>query len=429
MNPRLVAAHVLAPLLAGRGSLSSLLPPALEKVKAADRGLLQELCYGVPRHYFTLDHLLDRLLERPLKAKEREVRALLLVGLHQMLHLRIPDHAAVGETVAAARKLGKPWAGGLVNGVLRNFQRRRDELLAAPLPEEAELNHPGWLIERLRAAWPGQWREIVAANDRHPPMTLRVNALRGDRTGYARRLTDAAIAARPVPHTHQGLRLDRPHDVTALPGFAEGAVSVQDGAAQLAAELLDPQPGERILDACAAPGGKTGHLLEHQPHAEVTALDSDPERLKRVEENLTRLGLDATVVAADAADTARWWDHRPFDRILLDAPCSATGVIRRHPDIKLLRTPDEVARLVAEQARLLDALWPLLAPGGTLLYATCSVLPEENEAQIDAFLQRTVDAEERPIEAPWGHPRRHGRQRFPGEDDMDGFYYALIGKR
>ena len=429
MNPRLAAARVLAPILAGRGSLSSLLPPALDKVKPADRGLLQELCYGVLRRYFSLDHLTGRLMKRPLKAKEGEVRALLLIGAYQLLHMRVPDHAAVGETVAAAQKLGKPWAKGLVNGVLRNLQRRREELLAAERPESAELDHPGWLIQRLREAWPEQWRTIIEAANDHPPMTLRVNGRHGERSAYAKRLMEAAIPARPAPHTDHGLRLDQPLDVSKLPGFADGDLSIQDGAAQLAAQLLAPKAGERILDACAAPGGKTGHLLELTPEAEVTALDADGERLERVEENLERLGLQAAVVASDAADTAEWWDGTPFDRILLDAPCSATGVIRRHPDIKLLRTPKDVRNLAEEQARLLDALWPLLKPGGTLLYATCSILPEENEAQVAAFLARTNDAEEIAIEAEWGHQRPHGRQLFPGEEGMDGFYYALLKRR
>ena len=426
MNPRLAAARVLAPILAGRGSLASLLPPALDKVKPADRGLLQELCYGVLRRHFSLDHLTGQLMKRPLKAKEGEVQALLLIGAYQLLHMRVPDHAAVGETVAAAQKLGRPWAKGLVNGVLRNLQRRRDELLAAEPPEEAAFDHPRWLIQRLREAWPDRWRDILKAANDHPPMTLRVNARHGERAEYAKRLTEAAIAARPAPHTDHGLRLDRPLDVTKLPGFAEGDVSVQDGAAQLAAQLLAPSKGDRVLDACAAPGGKTGHLLERAPEAEVVALDSDPERLERVEENLERLSLQGAVIASDAADTTAWWDGQPFDRILLDAPCSATGVIRRHPDIKLLRTPKDVRNLAEEQARLLDALWPLLKPGGALLYATCSILPEENEAQVAAFLQRTSDAREEPIEAAWGHARPHGRQLFPGEDGMDGFYYALL---
>ena len=428
MNPRLIAARVLAPILAGRGSLASLLPPALEKVNPADRGLLQEFCYGTLRHFFTLDHLVGLLMKKPLKGKENEVKALLLIGLYQQLHMRIPDHAAVGETVAAAQKLGRPWAKGLVNGVLRNFQRRRDELLAAKRPEVAQLNHPSWLIHRLKEAWPKQWPAIIEAANGHPPMTLRVNAQHGDRAAYVQRLTEAGLTAAPAPHNANGVRLDRPVDVSKLPGFEEGDLSVQDGAAQLAAQLVNPHPGERILDACAAPGGKTGHLLELQPEAEVTALDSEADRLERVEENLERLGLQAGVIAADAGDTAAWWDNQPFDHILLDAPCSATGVIRRHPDIKLLRTSKDIRNLAAEQARLLDALWPLVKPGGTLLYATCSILPDENEAQITAFLARTPDAEEQPIEAEWGHRRPHGRQIFPGEDGMDGFYYALLRK-
>lgn len=428
-DPRAAAARVLAEVVAGGRSLSDVLPPALVVLAARDRALAQELCYGTLRLLPRLRVLLDRLLDRPLKERDADVDALLLIGLYQLGHLAVPPHAAVSATVAAARLLGKPWAAGLVNAVLRRYGRERPALDAAVAADpQARHAHPAWLLERLRAVWPADWEAVAAAGNAHPPLTLRVNRLRITTEEYRARLAAEGRAAVPHPHAPDALTLAQPCPVEALPGFTAGLFSVQDAAAQLAAPLLRPQPGQRVLDACAAPGGKTAHLLETCPTCEVVALDQDARRLTRVAENLTRLGLAADAVVGDAGNPAAWWDGRPFERILLDAPCSATGVIRRHPDIKVLRRPDDIARLAAEQERLLAALWPLLAPGGILVYATCSVLPEENRERITAFLQGQHDSHEIPIAVAWGRSADPGRQILPGEDAMDGFYYACLTK-
>jgi len=424
--PRVAAARALAAILGGR-SLSEVLPVAT--VPARDRALLAELVYGTCRWFPRLDFYLGRLLARPLKPRDADVRTLLLVGLYQLTELRVAPHAAVDETVAAARALGKAWAAGLVNGVLRSFLRQRAALQDAARADLAAAHaHPAWLIERLQAAWPADWAAILEAANGRPPMTLRVNRLRTDRDGAAQALAKAGLSATPVPDVPSALVLQQPAEVAALPGFAEGVLSVQDAGAQLAAPLLDPQPGERVLDACAAPGGKTGHLLEWCPDAEVTAVDLDSRRLARVRENLDRLGLQARLFAGDAGQPAGPWAQTPYDRILLDVPCTATGVIRRHPDIKLLRRATDVAELAERQARILDAVWPLLRPGGILLYVTCSLLPEENHLQIARFLDRRGDAGALAIEAQWGRPMGVGRQTLPGERTMDGFFYARLQK-
>ncbi len=427
-GPRDAAARVLTAVEQGR-SLSAVLPEALATLAPTDRALAQELCYGTLRWYPRLEGFLTALVERPLKPKELEVKHLLLVGLYQLAYTHVAPHAAVSETVAATGTLNKPWAKGLVNAVLRRYQRERSAIEARFADDPVIIYaHPKWLLDRLRQDWPAQWQAIAEANNSRPPMTVRVNRQRAGRGTYLETLGAAGLQARPHPHLPEALLLAQPCPVEALPGFAEGVVSVQDAAAQLAAELLAPRAGEYILDACAAPGGKTAHLLEHCPEAEVVAIDREPDRLGRVHENLQRLGLSARVVAADAGDPSSWWDGRRFDRILLDAPCSATGVIRRHPDIKRLRRAEDIAALSAEQSRLLHALWPLLKPGGILLYATCSVLRDENERQISAFLHAHPDGQEEPFEAAWGITAEVGRQILPGQDDMDGFFYARLRK-
>lgn len=430
MNVRMAAARAVTQVLVDGRSLSTVLPTLLGQVAESDRGLLQELVYGVLRRRWRLEALLEQLLKKPLKEREFELKALLLVGLYQLMELSIPAHAAVNETVKVVKDLKKEWARGLVNGVLRNYQRSAERLLAGiDADPQARYDHPDWLIERIGHDWP-EWQEaILQANNERAPMTLRVDLTRGSRDDYLQVLDAEGIGAQADAQVESAVVLGDPVPVRALPGFDTGAVTVQDAAAQLAAVLLDPQPGERLLDACCAPGGKTGHLLELQPDlAELVAIDSDEERLRRVDDTLVRLRRAATLLAADAADSQAWWDGQPFDRILLDAPCSASGVIRRHPDIKSLRRESDIPALAEQQARLLDALWPLLAPGGRLLYATCSVLQDENSRQIESFLARTEDALERPIEAAWGHACSHGRQILPGEGDMDGFYYACLEK-
>ncbi|HKJ09530.1 MAG TPA: 16S rRNA (cytosine(967)-C(5))-methyltransferase RsmB [Gammaproteobacteria bacterium] len=432
MGARQAAVRALLAVVADGQSLAAALPALLERVAdTRERPLAQELAYGTLRWYPRLTALVGQLLQRPLKPRDQDIHALLLVGVYQLAYLAMPAHAAVHETVETARALGKPWAAKLVNGVLRNFQRRESELVTAlDRDPVTRLAHPGWLLESFRHDWPADWEALAAANNARPPLCLRVNTRRLDRPAYLAALAQAGIDAVAMPHAPEGVELSEPMAVERLPGYAEGWFSVQDGAAQQAAHLLDPQAGMGVLDACAAPGGKTAHMLERQPElARLTAIDMDPARLQRVGENLQRLGLEAQLVAGDAAAPDSWWDGDSYQRILLDAPCSATGVIRRHPDIKVLRRRADIPRLVDQQRRLLEALWSLLAPGGMLLYATCSVVADENADQVERFLATHPDAREWPIDAPWGRACQCGRQILPGQDGMDGFYYARLVKR
>ncbi|MCX9153711.1 MULTISPECIES: 16S rRNA (cytosine(967)-C(5))-methyltransferase RsmB [Pseudomonas] len=430
MNPRLAAAKALAAVLNGKASLNSSLPTQLDKVEDRDRGFTQDLAFGTARWQPRLSALAAKLLQKPFKAADADVEALLLVGLYQLLYTRVPAHAAIGETVGCADKLKKPWAKALLNAVLRRAQRESEALLAElehdPVVRTA---HPRWLQKSLKAFWPEQWEAICAANNAHPPMILRVNRRHHSRDAYLQLLTAAGINATPCVFSTDGIVLEAAADVRSLPGFAEGWISVQDEAAQLAADLLDLAPGQRVLDACCAPGGKTCHILEVEKGlAGVVAVDLEAKRLVRVRENLARLGLDAELIAADGRDTATWWDGKPFQRILLDAPCSATGVIRRHPDIKLTRQPDDIAALAVLQGELLDALWPTLEVGGILLYATCSTLPTENTEVIEAFLARTSGARELDLATAAGIKQPHGRQLLAQEGGHDGFYYAKLIK-
>jgi len=430
MNPRLAAAKALAAVLSGKASLNSSLPTQMDKVEDRDRGFTQDLAFGTARWQPRLSALAAKLLQKPFKAADADVEALLLVGLYQLLYTRVPAHAAIGETVGCADKLKKPWAKALLNAVLRRAQRESETLLAElehdPVVRTA---HPRWLQKSLKAFWPQQWEAICAANNAHPPMILRVNRRHHTRDAYLDLLSEAGIAARACVYSRDGIILDAATDVRSLPGFAEGWISVQDEAAQLAADLLDLAPGQRVLDACCAPGGKTCHILEAEPAlAGVVAVDLEAKRLVRVRENLERLGLSAELIAADGRDTATWWDGKPFQRILLDAPCSATGVIRRHPDIKLTRQPDDIAALALLQGELLDALWKTLEVGGILLYATCSTLPTENTEVIEAFLARTPGARELDLATAAGIKQPHGRQLLAQEGGHDGFYYAKLIK-
>ncbi|MDH1510049.1 16S rRNA (cytosine(967)-C(5))-methyltransferase RsmB [Pseudomonas mosselii] len=430
MNPRLAAARALAAVLSGKASLNSSLPAQLDKVEERDRGLTQDLAFGTARWQPRLDLLAAQLLQKPFKAADADVQALLLVGLYQLFYTRIPAHAAIGETVGCADKLKKPWAKGLLNAVLRRAQREGEELLASmerdPVVRTA---HPRWLQKSLKAFWPEQWEAICAANNAHPPMILRINRRHHSRDAYLALLAEAGIQASACQYSRDGIVLAEACDVRGLPGFADGWVSVQDEAAQLSADLLELAPGQRVLDACCAPGGKTCHLLEAEPGlAHMVAIDLEAKRLARVRENLDRLKLDAELIACDARDTASWWDGKPFQRILLDAPCSATGVIRRHPDIKLTRQAEDIPALATLQDELLDALWPTLEVGGMLLYATCSSLPTENTEVIDAFLARTPGARELDLATEAGLRQPHGRQLLAQEGGHDGFYYAKLIK-
>lgn len=405
-----------------------------------ERGLLRALCYDSVRWYIRLETLLGRLLERPQQKLDPDIRALAIVGLCQLLYTDIPAHAAVAETVAATRLLGQPRAAGFINAILRRCQREHANLLPA-IDRELALRtaHPRWLVERLRQDWRDRAPEILDANNQRPPFWIRVNRLRATAANYRAQLQakDIGVAASLFEDT--ALLLDNAMDVGDLPGFDEGLVSVQDAAAQLAAHLLEPQAGERLLDACAAPGGKTGHLLELAPElAALTAVDVSPERLLRVTQNLRRLGLAAQLIAGDAAEPAAWWDGQAFNRILLDVPCSATGVIRRHPDIKLLRRETDIAALAARQSQLLRTLWPLLLPGGRLLYASCSALHAETTAVVAGFLAEEPSARDATAERlrslhAFGmgaatDDLQIGLRIAAGAAGMDGFYYALLAK-
>ena len=431
MNTRATAARVVERVVAGRRSLDAALADGLTGLAdARDRALVQELAYGTLRWYFQLDAVLGALLNKPLKARDSDLRCLLLSGLYQLRHMSVPAHAAISESVQAARDLDKAWATGLVNAVLRNCQRRQAALESVIAASDSALYaHPGWLVKRVRSDWPDDWQAILQAGNQRPPFVLRVNRRQYTRADYLALLRERGMEAQPLAHASHGIRLTSPLPVDALPGFSGGAVSVQDGAAQLAAELLDLAPGQRVLDACAAPGGKTAHILESEPAlAGLTAVDIDTRRVQRIHDNLDRLGLSAQVLTGDAAEPRQWWDGRCYDRILLDAPCSASGVIRRHPDIKLLRRPKDITALASRQAALLEAMWPLLSAGGMLLYTTCSILAEENDHQVERFLSEHANAECLTADVPWGRPGIHGRQLLPGDDDMDGFYFACMRK-
>ena len=435
MNTRLVAARVLSRVLQDGQSLTAALDQAFSGIEASkDRAFIQALCYGVCRQFHRLDFILSQLLDKPLK--DADVKALALVGLYQLNFMRVKPHAAVSETVLAARK--KPWAKSLLNAVLRTYLREQEGLEnKAEKFQSAAVSHPAWLIKQIEQDWPDLAKQILLENNLQPPLVLRVNLAKTSCEQYLHLLADQDIAAEAVNFCPSAIRLDKPVQVDLLPGFAEGLASVQDTAAQLAAGLLAVQPGQRVLDVCAAPGGKTAHILESQPQlAELVAVDIDEARMQRVSENLQRLNLSAKLVVGDAANPATWWDGKLFDRILLDAPCSALGVIRRHPDIKILRRAEDIGQLQSLQKAILQAIWPLLAPGGVMVYATCSILKQENEQQIQAFLTANTDAIELPLfpnaseeTADWGVAGVCGRQIITGESAMDGFYYAKIGKR
>lgn len=409
-----------------RGALADVTPRIGD---ARDRALLAALLFSAARWWLRFDAALAAFLERPLPAKAREVRALLVIGMTELAVLEHVQYAVVASCVDAARALGHPHFAGLVNAVLRRFLRERGVLdLQLDADPVARVAHPGWLIDAISHDWPQHAEAILAADNHEAPLTLRVNRRRGTREALLERLAAAQIDAAAQPDVASAIVLGASTDVTGLPGYTEGLFSVQDAAAQRVADLIEPQPGMRVLDACAAPGGKAAHILENAA-VELIALDRDPARLPRVHQNLARLGLQAQVVAGDATTVSGWWDGRHFDRILVDAPCSATGIVRRQPDIKLHRRQSDIAPLARMQTRLLNALWPLLAPRGCMVYTTCSILRKENEAVLAAFLHAHDDARALPPPATYGHVAGGGRQNLPGEAGMDGFYYAILEKK
>jgi 16S rRNA (cytosine967-C5)-methyltransferase len=435
VNARAAAARAVDAVVTHGRSLDAAIPEYETALDPESRALMRMLCYGALRRHWQLRGWTGQLLARPLQRRDSVIEALLAIGLLQLVDTRIPDHAAVSLTVDAARQLRRPKLAGLVNACLRRFQRER---LAAtePVNEEMRWNHPQWLIDCIRDDWPRHWQAILSANNERAPLWLRVNRSRGSVDAYLERLSADDIDASKLPALAGAVRLAEPLPVDRLPGFADGDVSVQDAAAQLAATwLLHESSGGRALDACAAPGGKTGHLAELGGDGlEVWALDVSGDRLDDVRGNLERLGRAATIIEADASKPETWWDGQSFDAILLDAPCSATGVIRRHPDIKLLRRPGDIAGLVDLQRNLLEALWGLLSPGGRLLYATCSVLAAENDGVVSAFLDAHEDAVENDV-LPISnirdlmHRKACGYQILPGTAGLDGFFYACLEKK
>ena len=428
---RAAAARVLEAVLAAGRSSSAVLAEELPAIAdARDRALLEAICYEALRRQRRYAGMRQALLERALPASARRIDALLLAGLAQLDGLQMAPYAVISASAEAARLLGQPHLVGLVNAVLRRFDRERAaRIVAADAAARLHRDHPQWLRDRLHTDWGAALAErILDAGNAPAPMWLRVNATRCSREAYLQQLADAGIVATAPAQPAQALVLQQPSAPTGLPGWDAGLVSVQDGAAQFAAELLQPRGGQRLLDACAAPGGKAAHLLECAPGASLLAIDSDAARLQRVAATLDRLGLQAQLRCADAQQPDGWWDGRAFDAILIDAPCSGTGVIRRHPDIKWHRRGADIAPLVQQQAALLDAAWPLLAPGGRLLYATCSVLKDENAHQVDAFLARHADARALPLSLPHGRASGGGWQLLPGEGDMDGFFYAALAR-
>ncbi|MDO4776138.1 MAG: 16S rRNA (cytosine(967)-C(5))-methyltransferase RsmB [Cardiobacteriaceae bacterium] len=417
INARQAALNTIQSVIGDKRSLSQIFDATKMRVHEADRALYHTLVYDTLRNYRALSHIRDQLLSAPLRANARVPAILLNLGLWQLLRMNLGDHGVIHETVALAEKNGSARTKGLINAVLRRAQRERAHWQQA-LDASLVRNLPDWLAQ----AHPQATEALAHAASHPPPLTLRLNPTL-DRDSWIAGM--ASASANPL--APQAVTLHKTLNVQQIPGFAEGQVSVQDAAAQQAALLLAPQNGERLLDACAAPGGKTGHLLELAPQAEVVALDHDDARLARVRDNLARLGQQAHIRHADAADIAAWHDGKPFDAILLDAPCSGSGVLRRHPDIAFLREERDLLRLPQTQARLLQALWHILKPGGRLLYTTCSILPAENQQVVKKFLARHADARLLPIAPALASNTGFGHLHLP-DANGDGFFYALLGK-
>ncbi len=396
-----------------------------------DRGLANEIVNGVLRWRWQLEFFVGQLLKKPLKQKDLDVQLILLMALYELNECRTPDYAVINESVELVRVSGKKWAAGLVNAVLRSFTREKEDLIAAIKDGVVRYSHPAWLLEKVKKDWPQQWQSILAANNQRPAFCLRVNQQQHTVEHYQQLLTEQGIESSVIVLAEHALKLAHGMDVRQLPGFSDGAVSVQDAGAQLVAPMLAASESTRVLDLCAAPGGKTCHLLEHYPKLDnLQAVEIDEKRMQRVTENLQRLQLQdrAQLIIGDARDTQHWWRGEEFDRILIDAPCSASGVIRRHPDIKTLRRASDIEPLVKLQLEILNAAWETLAVGGELLYVTCSIFKDENQHQIAHFLSIHKDAVELEIKADWGLACAHGRQLFAGEQDADGFYFCRLQK-
>ncbi len=429
---RAAAALAVRQVLNGDASLNTAIPAYVKHLPFDDHALFKALCFGVCRHYRSLQSGINPLLKKPFKDKDADLLALLMIGAYQLSAMRVPAYAAIDSCVTASKRLNKGWASGLINAVLRRYQQQLEQGTVNRC-DDSDTEHPDWLLAKLRHYWPEHWSAIIEQNNAEPPLCLRVNTRKLDRQHFIEQLAETGLSAHPGALSDDAVYVDdRQLAITELPAFAEGLVSVQDEAAQLAASLLDLAPNQVVLDACAAPGGKTCHMLEREPVLHVTAVDSDSERLQRVQQNLDRLRLQATLKTADINDLDNWWDGQSFDRILCDVPCSATGVIRRHPDIKLLRTSDDIKQLAELQLSIVKTLWQCLKPGGIMVYATCSVLAQENTRIIERFCKQTEDCQELPIDAKLGGGHiesPHGVQLIPQADGHDGFFYARLYKR
>lgn len=433
LNSRALAAKMITSILQEKISLTQAVSLiSQEKFEdPKDTGFIKALIFGVLRRYPQLKFISHQLMQKEIKSKEVLVLNLICVGLFQLREMRVSEHAAVSETVEAAKQLNKAWSAKLINAVLRNYQRQKDTIKEKLLLDiEAYYAHPIWFIDALKKAWPNDWQTILDANNAPPPLSLRVNQRKLSREDYVALLKTKNLEAKIISNTDFGIILEPPQEISTLPGYQEGFFSVQDGAAQFSASLLDLKPNLKILDACAAPGGKTTHILETEPRlTKVVALDISKERIRIIQENLARLQLTADVKVGDALTPSEWSEGQLFDRILLDAPCSSTGVIRRHPDIKHLRKFEDIKKLSSLQFQLIKALWPLLKPNGIFLYVTCSILPEENNNVIEAFLNSQGDAQLYPFDIPGGNTLSLGIQLLPGQNEMDGFYYARMMKK
>lgn len=428
---RSAAAIAIASVLKQEQSLNTHFDILSKRLQTQEIPLFKALCFGVVRHYRSLSAIADQLLEKKIRKKDQDVYALLLIGIYQLDALRVPAYAAVDSCVKASLKLKKPWAKGFLNASLRNFQKDSEKLKSG-VPSAALTDHPDWLLKRIQSAWPNYAHAITTANNEEPPLCIRVNQKNMSREHYLHLLTQANIAAHTSPFSDSAIYLDdKSTAIESLPAFTSGGFSVQDEAAQIASEQLSITDNLCILDACAAPGGKTGHILELANHLSVFAIDQDKNRLSRIDQNLDRLQLSAKTQCADITDIQAWWDGKQFDRILCDVPCSATGVIRRHPDIKCLRKDEDIEQLSILQLKILKSLWPCLKPGGILLYTTCSILPDENCEVIKEFMNDQSDCalgklnitcDSGKIETPIGV------QLLPQTNSHDGFYYAKLTK-
>ena len=426
-NPRTIAALAILHVVFRGRQLNRVLEHALDQANSENRGIITEVTYGVVRWFWLLEHELNQLLARPVRRKDQDVLCLLCVGLYQLKFLRIPQYACVSETVDATADLGKPWARGLVNAVLRKYLSSEDQLKSNSLADDCRYSHPQWIVDLIKQEWPEYWEEILHANNCRPKMTLRLNVNKTGVSEYLDLLKDNHILASVDQTSPVALQLEKRIGVENLPGFNKGVVSVQSSASQLAALSMELAPGQRVLDACSAPGGKLVHMLEIEPELEeIVAIDIDQARTAEIVDNLSRVQNDAQVITADAAHPDEWWDGKPFDRILVDAPCSALGVVSKHPDIKHHRKPADIDRVVEQQRHLLEGLLPLLNRNGKLLYTTCSILARENDDQIEAVLRNHPNFSIDQLPPSLGHQTRFGRQRLQDNAGGDGFYYARL---